>query len=197
MAIRQGKASGNGSSVQPVPRTPVPEGDYSATDPANDMSAGQQGAGFTGGPPRPAKALRTGDPNIKDPSLSIPGMPPNMGDGLLPHVVTFQGILSSVSRVYRASDEAIQDSFDNARWMLNDPVITECIDQRRRGVALLNWSLEPEDDKDPIQKQLATDLTSIIKKIPNFMKYRETLGWAIWHGRYANQHRYRWGEIKG
>jgi len=192
MAIRQGnpsRSAPNGSASGTAP-------DYSAVNPAQDIAAGAPGSGFTGGA-KPARVLRTGDPNIKDPAEKIPGMPPNMGDGLLPHVVTFQGILSSVSRVYRASDEAIQDSFENARWMLNDPVITECIDQRRRGVALLNWSLEPEDDKDPVQKQLATDLTRIIKKIPNFMKYREALGWAIWHGRYANQHRVRWSEVRG
>ncbi|MDE2467784.1 MAG: DUF935 family protein, partial [Bradyrhizobium sp.] len=140
---------------------------------------------------------RSGSHQDHDPSANIPGMPPNMGEGLLPHVVTFQGILASVSRVYRPSDEALKDSFDNARFMLNDPVIRECIDQRRRSVALLNWHLEPEDERDPRQKELASDLTNIIKRVPNFKKYRETLQLAIWFGRYANQHRYRWRNIQG
>lgn len=140
---------------------------------------------------------RSGSRQDHDPSADIPGMPPNMGENLLPHVVTFQGILASVSRVYRPSDEALKDSFDNARFMINDPVLMECVDQRRRSVALLNWHLEPEDERDPKQKQLADEITQIIKRIPHFKKYRETLHWAIWYGRYANQHRYRWKNVRG
>lgn len=151
---------------------------------------------------QPARAYSWGsDPETiykqsTDPAAKIPGMPPNMGELMLPQVTTFQGILSSVSRVYRPSDEALKHSFDNARFMLNDLVVTECIDQRRRSVCLLNWHLEPEDGGDARQKQLCADLTDIIERIPNFLKYREALSYAIWYGRYACQHRYRWQQIK-
>ena len=133
----------------------------------------------------------------KDPSQSVPGMPPNWGDKAIPHVMTFQGILASISRVYRASDEAIKDSFANARYMLNDLTILEVIEQRMRSTALLGWHLEVDNEKDKHQKALKEGLTAILKRIPRFMQYREALLRAIWYGRYAVQHRYEWGQVDG
>ncbi|WP_321377102.1 phage portal protein family protein [Trichococcus shcherbakoviae] len=124
-------------------------------------------------------------------------MPPNFGEGLLPHAITFQGILSSISRVYRSSDEAIRDSRDSARYMRNDPTIMECLEQRQRSTALLNWHLEPEDQKDARQKELCEDLKAIIEQTPRFMQYRENLLHALWYGKYGIQNRYRWKKIRG
>lgn len=148
---------------------------------------------------RPASILADLKPggSEKDPASTIPGMPPNFGDFTIPHVVSFQGIISSVSRVYRPSDEAVKHSYDNARFMLNDASICECLEQRQRSAALLNWHLEPEDPRNPEQKQLAEDMTAILKGIPNFMQYREVLQYAIWYGKYGIQHRYRWQKIHG
>ena len=56
-----------------------------------------------------------------DPALDIPGMPPGGNDYLSPHAVSFQGIFSSVSRVYRISDEALKASLEAARYMLSSP----------------------------------------------------------------------------
>ncbi|MEN6507165.1 MAG: DUF935 family protein, partial [Planctomycetaceae bacterium] len=148
---------------------------------------------------RPASILADLKPggSDKDPASTIPGMPPNFGDFTIPHVVSFQGIISSVSRVYRPSDEAVKHSYDNARFMLNDASICECLEQRQRSAALLNWHLEPEDPRNPEQKQLAEDMTAILKGIPNFMQYREVLQYAIWYGKYGVQHRYRWQKVRG
>ncbi len=143
----------------------------------------------------PAKAIARSA--LKDPSQRVPGMPPNWGDKVVPHVMTFQGILASISRVYRNSDEAIKDSFANARYMLNDLTILECIEQRMRSTALLGWHLEVDNEKDPHQKALKKALTDILKRIPRFMQYREALLRAIWYGRYAVQHRYEWGQVDG
>ncbi len=151
-----------------------------------------------GGSPPPAKALGqdwSGDTRAKDPAADIDGMPPNYGEGLAPHVITFQGIISSVSRVYRPSDEAIKDSLENARFMLNDPMVTECIEQRQRSTALLDWHLEPDDDNDVLQTWLCEEITKIIKKIPRFMQYRENLLRALWYGRYGVQQRWKWKRI--
>jgi len=144
---------------------------------------------------QPAKAIARG--REKDPSQQVPGMPPNWGEKVIPHVMTFQGILASISRVYRASDEAIKDSFANARYMLNDLTITECLEQRLRSTALLGWHLEVDNEKNSEQKALKTALTSILKRVPRFMQYRESLLRAVWYGRYAVQHRYEWGEVDG
>ncbi len=145
-----------------------------------------------------------GQPNLKldeshhdvntDPSSGVQGMPPNLGDMLLRHPFTFQGIAGSQAKVYRPSDEAIQDSFDNAKFMRNDVTVMECVEMRQRMVALLDWSIEPEDSKDPEQVGVADILTKMLKKIPRFMQYRENLLHATWYGKYGIQHKwgYRW-----
>lgn len=132
-----------------------------------------------------------------DPAKGIRGMPPNFGEYPLPQVITVNAIASSLGRVYRASDEALKDAAENARFMRNDTGIMECVEARQRSVALLKWHLEPEDTKSPLQKQLCADLTQIIERIPRFMQYRECLLHAIWHGVYANQHQLRWQNVGG
>jgi hypothetical protein len=136
------------------------------------------------------RQLPDGQPH-QDPAKAIPSAPPNFGRPLISHVLTFQGTSSSWSHVYRNSDEAIRHSRENARFMRNDPAIMECLEARQRGTALLGWHLEGEDAKDPKQKQLVTDLTGIVERIPNFTEYRRCLLEALWYGRYANQH--EWG----
>lgn len=149
---------------------------------------------------KPASILRqtwSGDRRDTDPSQKVRGMPPNFGEGALPHVITFQGIISSVARVYRPSDEAIKDSYDNARFMRNSPDVMECVENRQRSTALLDWHLEPDDAKDATQVQLCEDLTAIVEQIPRFMQMRENLLHALWYGRYATQFRYRWKKVRG
>lgn len=141
---------------------------------------------------KPASFLRSTDPATK-----IKGMPPNFGEDILPHVVTFRGILSTIAKVYRSSDEAIRDSRESARFMRNDPTIMECLEQRQRSTALLNWHLEAEDQKDSRQKELCEHLKAIIETTPRFMQYRENLLHALWYGKYGVQHRYRWKKVRG
>lgn len=135
--------------------------------------------------------------HTKPPSDEVPGAPLNFGKDALPHAETFMGLLSSMARVYRPSDVALQVSRENARFMRNDLVIRECIDQRQRSVCLLNWHLEPDDEKDPRQRELADELKAIIESIPRFMQYRECLQDAIWYGRAAVQHTWGWKWIRG
>ncbi len=142
----------------------------------------------------PQEKVQLGDERYdvsRDPSSGISGMPPNLGDVLLRHPFTFHGIAGSQSKVYRASDEAINDSFDNAKFMRNDTTVMECIEMRQRAVALLDWSIEPEDSKSSEQKEVADILTKMLNKIPRFMQYRENLLHATWYGKYGIQH--KWG----
>lgn len=133
----------------------------------------------------------------KDPALSVPGMPPNFGKDLVPHVLTFQGILSSIAKVYRPSDESLRDSLANARFMRNDCSIMESLEQRQRSTALLDWHLEPEDPTDPAAEWLVTKMTAILKRTPRFMQFRENLLSAIWYGRAAVRNRYEWQRVDG
>lgn len=126
-----------------------------------------------------------------DPWTKIDGMPPNAGQPVLPHVVTFQGFVSAAAKVYRASDEALRDSYENARFMRNDPAIMECVEQRERSVSLLNWRIQPDDEKDQLQVEMCSRLKKLIEFIPAFMRYRLSLASAIWYGKYAVAH--TWG----
>lgn len=127
----------------------------------------------------------------RDIAADIIGTPPNLGESLLPHVMTFSGMTAAMSRTYRPSDEALQHSWDNARFMRNDPAVMECVEARQRACALLNWHIEPENQKDPQQKEVADHLKMLLEQIPYFTQYRENLLHAIWYGRYAVQNVWR------
>ena len=146
---------------------------------------------------RPSNPLKPNVGSDRPPSDAVKSAPFNFGEGLLPHVVTFQGIVSTVSRIYRYYDEAMKHSFDNARFMRNDLMVMEPVEQRRRACALLNWHLEIDDEDDPKQKQLAEHLTKLIKAIPNFLKFKENLLDAVWYGKNANQWQWGWKKIHG
>lgn len=146
----------------------------------------------------PAKAFRKfwEERYSTDPGIQAKGLPPFGGQDALPHVVSFQGVVSSISRVYRAHDEAIKFSLETARAMRNDPIVMECVEQRQRSLALLDWHIEADDENDPVQEALAGELTAILEATPRFMQYRENLGSAVFFGRYGVQHRYRWKYIR-
>ncbi len=147
-----------------------------------------------------AKEILQGDQRYDattDPSAGIDGMPPNLGEHMLPHVFTFQGIASSQAKVYRPSDEAIKDSFENARFMRNDITVMECVEMRQRAVCLLDWGLEPEDERNEEHKQLCEELTKIVKKIPRFMQYRENLLHATFFGKYGIEQRWGYRQVGG
>lgn len=132
-----------------------------------------------------------------DPATATPGAAPNFGQWALPHVLTFNGVVSSLSKVYRPSDEALRDRPEHSRFMRNDLVVMECIETRQRSTALLNWHIEPPDDKNGSHKALAGTLTQMIGSTPRFMQYRENLLHAVFFGRYGVANRWRWKNIAG
>lgn len=132
-----------------------------------------------------------------DPAKEVRGAAPNFGRPVFPQIITFAGITGMIAKTYRSPDEAVKHSLENARFMRNDCAVMECLEARQRGTALLNWHLEPEDPKDKRQKDLCEDLTAIVERVRNFTEYRRNLLEAIWYGRYAVQHRYEWGWVKG
>lgn len=143
------------------------------------------------------KAIRERNENATDPSSEIAGSAPNFGKFPMPHVMSFGGLSGTFSKTYQSSDEAIRDSRENARFMRNDCGIMECIEARQRCTALLDWHLEPEDENSPEQIALVEELTKILSRMSRFTEYRFNLLHAIWYGRYAVQHRYRWQDISG
>lgn len=146
---------------------------------------------------RPASFLQGIEVMQPDPASDVPGMPPNFGLFPLTHTLTFQSLFSSGAKNYRDSDEAIQSSLDEARYMRNDCGVMECVEARQRCVALLDWELQPEDETSHEQKELCAELTKIVKRIRQFLEYRYNLQHAIWYGKYAIQNRYGWDNIGG
>lgn len=104
---------------------------------------------------------------------------------------TFQGMASTIARTYRDYDTALRDSLDNARYMRTDCGVMECLEARMRAVALLDWVIEPEDDKSPAQKRLCEEMTKILARTPRFTEFRRCLLEAIWYGKYGVQVKYR------
>jgi hypothetical protein len=130
-----------------------------------------------------------------DPAGRLSRMPINMGESILPHAITFQGTVSSIARVYRPSDEALKQSFENARIMRNDTAIMECVEMRQRACCLFEWHVEPENKKDQGQVGVAAELTRMLEDIPRFLQYRENLLHATWYGKYGIQHKWRWKRV--
>ena len=136
----------------------------------------------------------------KDPGNVNPNIGPNAGRTIVPHVTTFSGIVSTLAKTYRNHDEAIRHNVQNAHMMRRDPMIMGPLLARQRAVALLNWSVEPEDKTSEVEVRIAKELTKMISMIPRFTEYRRNLLEAVWYGRYAIQHKWsfvRKGGAKG
>lgn len=128
----------------------------------------------------------------RDLSLQVSGAAPNFGNYVLPHIMTFQGLVSNLAKVYRNPDEAYRNSWHNARAMRNDLTVMECLEARQRMTALLNWHIEVEDEHLEEHKDLADKLTKILERTPRFVELRRCLLEAIWYGKAGVQLSYGW-----
>lgn len=115
----------------------------------------------------------------------------------LPHVATFQGFANTLAKTYWTTDEAIKAAWENARFMKNDLAVMECVEMRRRSVALLDWRVVPEYPNDEELRTAARTVERIIKKTPRFMQLRENLLYALWYGKYGAQLTWRQALIDG
>jgi hypothetical protein len=115
----------------------------------------------------------------------------------IPHIIQFSGYASQLGKVYRNPDNAWRDSRDNARHMLNDLSITECLDARQLAVALMPWHVETDGDKSSTAQELVLTMTNLLRKIPRFTEYRRSLLMANWYGRQGMQHNFGEAMLKG
>jgi phage gp29-like protein len=128
----------------------------------------------------------------------IPGMPPGRGQSLFPHGAGFISLFGGgAARVYWPSDQALTRARQHAVLMRADAAVMECVELRQRAVALLDWRVECDKENDPQYTDAREKLTAICQRIPRFMQYRENLLHALWYGRYALAHRYRWDWLEG
>jgi phage gp29-like protein len=112
-----------------------------------------------------------------------PGAPPGFGDTVIPHILTISGRIGN--RAYQWADEALRDSRVNAEKMRTDCGIMESVESLQRAVSLLNWHIVPEDDQSIEQKQLADECSRIIRRTPDFTKFRWSCADCHWYGRSA------------
>jgi hypothetical protein len=124
-----------------------------------------------------------------DPASKWPGAPPNFGQPVVEHVFTVSGQTGLAGRAYLNADEAMIHDPMNSERMKADCGITESLEARQRASALLNWHIEPEEENSPDAKELAKQMTTILKRTHKFMGMRYSALEAIWAGRsgIANQ----------
>ncbi len=119
--------------------------------------------------------------------------PPGGGKRFIEHISTFQTRLQSYwSKIYINSDEAYQDSINNATAMRRDPVIMQPLRERQLATVLMDHQVLPEDPKDPIQKKVAEELQRMILHTPRFTMFKLDLMEAIWISKYGINVVYDW-----
>lgn len=143
------------------------------------------------GTDRLVRQIRIETDRRTDPAMLTAGAAPNFGEAAVPHITSFNGLVGSLSKVYRSADEAIHHSLDNARAMRNDVGIMECLGQRMRLTSQLEWHVVAENPHSQEQAELVTKVTSIIRRIRRFQDMRKVLLEAIWYGKYAVQFEWR------
>jgi phage gp29-like protein len=124
------------------------------------------------------------------PNLGLPGIP--RPSAFLMRLYSSQG-----RNIYLNPDAAVRRSREEAEVMLQDPTISEPLDERIRSTSLLKWHIEPPDKSDAAQVQMAKDVTAIIDAIPTFLEYKEQLLMATFHGRSGVGHAYDWADVMG
>lgn len=139
----------------------------------------------------PAKILYEGQ---QDPARKF-GAAPNFSQDVVPHVHTTAGRVGIASHAYMTLDEATRHSRQNAERMRKDCGIMECIEARQRAVALLPWHIEPENDKDQEQQQLASLMTKLINESYYFTSLRTVMQDAVWYGRSGVALRYGHSQV--
>lgn len=133
-------------------------------------------------------------PNVpRIPTEAVWREAPGGGRAVIEHVDTFVGRMTSLAMAYFNPDEAYQQNKIMQRGMLLDPVIRAPLATRINNVALLEWAVKAEDDRNKAQKARCDQFTKQVRAIPYFTKLRAALLMAIWHGRYGAQLRWAYG----
>lgn len=116
---------------------------------------------------------------------------------MVPPVQQFAGINIAGKNFFRNPDEAYQVSPENSYRMWYDLDIAEPLQARILACAQLPWYIEPEEKKDKLQVERASEVQRIIEETPGFLKLKVALLHAIWFGKYAIQNEYEWAFRKG
>lgn len=122
---------------------------------------------------------------------------PNRWDTFpIPQVMTEASVISSAWKTYlHRWDEAMQKSREDALAMRRDSFLMSLLQERILAFSSRKWHLEPDNDKDPVEKAVADGVTKIINSISHLEQLRYYLGERLWYGRYGAQLRLGWKEM--
>jgi len=134
----------------------------------SDFKIGNAPAGFD-----PSKfRLPTGEPMLNDDSLIIPA---SRG---------FTSVWNQGQKVYTYRfDEAMRDSYINARAMRRDGFLRGLFEERILPTINREWVIEIDDDRDPQQRTVRDALKKIVREIPQFTLLKRALLDGVWFGR--------------
>lgn len=126
-------------------------------------------------------------------SQSALSPPPGFGEAVIEPSLTYGGMTTGGNHTMMPADQAIWASLENAWRMRNDLLIMHPLECRQRLLTLLPWHLEAEGKRKEFEP-LVTELTDLIKLIPDFLNFKWSLADAIWYGRAAVQ--FKWRKIR-
>jgi hypothetical protein len=107
---------------------------------------------------------------------------------LVPPSREFTQIVNSATKVYSYRfDEAMRDTYVNARSMMRDTFILGLLEERILPTINRDWHLTVEDEKDPFQVHVRDSLTKVVKRIKDFDAMRRQFMMGAWWGRGGNQ----------
>jgi len=129
----------------------------------------------------------SGFPAPKPPPATGP-MPPGGSQWAVPYFQEFAATMDLMVRThYWTYDNAVANSWLNARVMRDDYIIKQAIHQRIIPVAMLEYQLNSVDESNPRLKDNAQKITEIINTIPRLQDMKRWLLEDTFFGRSAVQ----------
>lgn len=141
-------------------------------------------------PDLPAFQVVKPNENLKVEDFRLPDGSPMLGpDGyLVPPAREFSMVVNAATRVYSYRfDEAMRDSFINARAMRRDAFIRGLLEERILPTINRRWQIDVDNERDPNQRTVRDGLTKIVQATPQFNCLKRALLDGVWYGRAAVQ----------
>jgi hypothetical protein len=136
--------------------------------------------------------------NISLDDFVLPDNTPMVGpDGLLvPAGRSFSMVVNAATKIFSYRfDEAMRDSFVQARSMKRDAFLLGLFEERILPTINRRWQLEVDDDRNPEQRTVRDALTKILQNVPSFDSFKRALLEGVWFGRAGAQWAYSRADV--
>ncbi len=150
-------------------------------------------AKFSVPPPQNAGSFNNNQALYVNNALDVPHLlPPGKGSVIVPGFQQFSGIYSGGAGYFLPGDLAVRQDLQNARNMWQNLICRSSLQERLYATALQEWHIEPDNEKDLMQQEMASCIQKTIQNIPDFVKFKYCLLKSRWFGKYACQIQYGW-----